>query len=79
MANSTVFRNCLVAMRPTSNAADLPSTHDITTYIHNTFIDSLKQQLQVIICTTTCTYHLAYLNVLHYIIATDHGPCLGNN
>ena len=42
-------------MRPTSKITDLPSTHEITTYIHNAFvkfIDSLKQQLQVFaICT----------------------------
>lgn len=50
VANKATFRNCLVAMRPKSTTADLPSTHDISTYIHNAFIkflDELKGQIQV--------------------------------
>ena len=39
MANKTLFRNCLVAMRPSSMSANLPSKHDVCTYIHNEFID----------------------------------------
>ncbi|KAF9231503.1 hypothetical protein BU15DRAFT_56036, partial [Melanogaster broomeanus] len=42
--------NCLVAMRPNTSKADLPSTHDISTYIHNSFIEflsTLKTRIQV--------------------------------
>ena len=39
MANKTLFRNCLVAMCPSSTSANLPSKHDVCTYIHNEFID----------------------------------------
>ena len=52
MANKATFRNCLIAMRPKSTAADLPLTHDVSTYIHNTFVkflDKLKGWIQVII------------------------------
>ncbi|KIK78605.1 hypothetical protein PAXRUDRAFT_163528 [Paxillus rubicundulus Ve08.2h10] len=30
-------------MQPTATQADLPSTHDISMYIHNTFIDFFKE------------------------------------
>ncbi|KAF8495282.1 hypothetical protein F5888DRAFT_1590632, partial [Russula emetica] len=35
VANKAMFRNCLVAMRPKAKTLDLPSTHDVTKYIHN--------------------------------------------
>ncbi|KAG2352169.1 hypothetical protein BDR07DRAFT_1314957 [Suillus spraguei] len=50
VANKTTFRNCLVAMHPASTTAELPSTHDIKTYIHNAFIkliESVKADIQV--------------------------------
>jgi hypothetical protein len=50
VANKATFRNCLVAMRPAAMKADIPSTHDITTYIHNAFLDffvQLKSDIQV--------------------------------
>jgi hypothetical protein len=50
LANNTVFRNCLVAMRPRSTNKDLPSTHDVVVYIHNQFskhLDSLKASILV--------------------------------
>lgn len=50
VANKVTFRNCLVAMRPSATKVDLPTTHDITTYIHNAFISfmqDLKIELQV--------------------------------
>ena len=50
IANKTTFHNCLVAMCPQSSGNDLPSTHEISTYIHNAFIrfiDNLKTQIQV--------------------------------
>ncbi|KAG1748009.1 uncharacterized protein EDB91DRAFT_1048347 [Suillus paluster] len=42
LANNTTFRNCLVAMHPAATVADLPSTHNVTTYIHNSFIKLIK-------------------------------------
>ncbi|KAF9226875.1 hypothetical protein BS17DRAFT_697130 [Gyrodon lividus] len=50
IASKPTFRNCLAAMRPASTKADLPSTHDISTYVHNKFIlfiKKLKDELQV--------------------------------
>ncbi|KAF8549119.1 hypothetical protein OG21DRAFT_1526024 [Imleria badia] len=41
VANKPMFRNCLVAMCPNATKADLPSTHDVTTYIHNKFSEFL--------------------------------------
>ena len=37
-------------MHPNTKSIDLPSTHNILTYLHNSFIkfiDSLKEQIQV--------------------------------
>ncbi|KAF8230232.1 hypothetical protein L208DRAFT_1282810, partial [Tricholoma matsutake] len=42
MANKALFCNCLVAMRPKSLTKDIPSTHNVTTYIHNKFIERLQ-------------------------------------
>ncbi|KAG2748667.1 hypothetical protein P692DRAFT_20646095, partial [Suillus brevipes Sb2] len=42
LANNTTFRNCLVVMHPTATVADLPSTHNVMTYIHNLFIKLIK-------------------------------------
>ena len=50
VANKAIFRNCLVAMRPAATNADLPSAHDISTFIHNSFIkffDKLRVTIQV--------------------------------
>ncbi|KAG2065558.1 hypothetical protein BDR04DRAFT_1032455, partial [Suillus decipiens] len=50
VADKVTFRNCLVAMRPSSTKLDLPSTHDVMTYVHNSFIDffsKLKSDIQV--------------------------------
>jgi hypothetical protein len=43
VANKATFRNCLVVMRPKMLRVDLPSTHEVTTYIHNKFIVWLKE------------------------------------
>ncbi|KAH7903214.1 hypothetical protein BJ138DRAFT_978473, partial [Hygrophoropsis aurantiaca] len=43
VANNVAFRNCLVAMRPTATQADLPSSHDVTSHIHNSFIDHINE------------------------------------
>ncbi|KAF9226197.1 hypothetical protein BS17DRAFT_697756, partial [Gyrodon lividus] len=50
VASKSTFQNCLVAMKPTAENADLPSMHDVSTYIHNSFIEflgTLKSDLQV--------------------------------
>ena len=50
VANKATFRNCLVTMRPKAIKADLPSTHDIQTYIHNQFVaffNKLKAKFKV--------------------------------
>jgi hypothetical protein len=43
VADKAVFRNCLVAMRPKAGRQDIPSTHDVATYIHNEFVKWLKE------------------------------------
>ena len=43
VADKAVFHNCLVAMRPKAGWQDIPSTHDVATYIHNKFVKWLKE------------------------------------
>ncbi|KAI0244897.1 hypothetical protein BJV78DRAFT_1144378 [Lactifluus subvellereus] len=43
VADKVMFRNCLVAMRPKTTIKDLPSTYDITMYIHNQFVERLQE------------------------------------
>lgn len=50
MANKAIFRNCLIAMHPTATNADLPSTHNVVTYVHKEFISfftTLKTRINV--------------------------------
>jgi hypothetical protein len=50
VANNAAFRNCLVAMRPKATTLDLPSTHDVTKYIHNEcikWLTELKERIRV--------------------------------
>jgi hypothetical protein len=50
LADKVLFRNCLVAMRPNAIKADLPSMHDVTTLMQNSFIDfmeALKARINV--------------------------------
>jgi hypothetical protein len=42
IANKPSFRNCLLAMRPKTIHSDLPSTHEVTKYLHNEFVAWLK-------------------------------------
>ncbi|KAF8228770.1 hypothetical protein L208DRAFT_1124433, partial [Tricholoma matsutake] len=35
VADKVVFCNCLVAMRLKAGQQDIPSTHNVATYIHN--------------------------------------------
>ena len=43
VANKAVFHNCLVGMRPKSTQKDMPSTHDVSMYIHNKFVCRLEE------------------------------------
>ncbi|KAF8239820.1 hypothetical protein L208DRAFT_1235682 [Tricholoma matsutake] len=43
MANKALFCNCLVSMRPKSITKDILSTHNVTTYIHNQFVEWLEE------------------------------------
>ncbi|KAF8232230.1 hypothetical protein L208DRAFT_1273067, partial [Tricholoma matsutake] len=43
VANKTTFHNCLVVMRPKSILQDLPTTHDVTSHLHNEFVKWLTQ------------------------------------
>ncbi|KAF8220039.1 hypothetical protein L208DRAFT_1127592, partial [Tricholoma matsutake] len=43
VANKASFHNCLVSMRPKSITKDIPSTHNVTTYIHNQFVKQLEE------------------------------------
>jgi hypothetical protein len=52
VAGKNLFRNCLVAMRPKAVRLDMPSTHDITTYIHNQFVVWLKELKTDILVST---------------------------
>lgn len=46
IADNATFRNTLVAMRPNATKADLPSTHNVMTYLSNAFTKFIKD-LQV--------------------------------
>jgi hypothetical protein len=43
ITGKAMFCNCLIAMRPKVGSVDLPTTHDITVYIHNKFIELLRK------------------------------------
>ncbi|KAF8222901.1 hypothetical protein L208DRAFT_1319775 [Tricholoma matsutake] len=43
VADKALFHNCLVVMRPKSTTKDIPSTHNIMTYIHNQFVERLQE------------------------------------
>ncbi|KIL54920.1 hypothetical protein M378DRAFT_46170, partial [Amanita muscaria Koide BX008] len=43
LVNKPVFRNCLVVMRPKTKTRELPSSHDVATYLHNEYITWLKE------------------------------------
>ncbi|KZT31287.1 hypothetical protein SISSUDRAFT_957387, partial [Sistotremastrum suecicum HHB10207 ss-3] len=49
-AGSAAFRNALTSMRPHTKSSELPSSHDVSVYINNQYIDLLnefKEQFQV--------------------------------
>ena len=37
VVNKPIFCNCLITMRPKMRSKELPSIHDVVTYIHNKF------------------------------------------
>ena len=43
VADKATFCNCLVTMRPKTCVQELPSTHDVVTYIHNQFVNHLNE------------------------------------
>ena len=43
VTDKSLFRNCLVIMRPKMIIPDLPSTHTVADYIHNQFVTQLKK------------------------------------
>ena len=53
VADKVSFRNCLVSMRPSATKIDIPSTHDITVYLHNafsSFFKKIQEEIKVIGC-----------------------------
>ncbi|KAM6491740.1 hypothetical protein JOM56_012780, partial [Amanita muscaria] len=43
LADKATFQNCLMAMRPKTRSADLPSTYDVKIYLNNAFVKHLEQ------------------------------------
>ncbi|KAF8478745.1 hypothetical protein DFH94DRAFT_619600, partial [Russula ochroleuca] len=43
VANKATFCNCLVAMRPKTIKADLPTTYNVMSHLHNEFVGWLQQ------------------------------------
>lgn len=49
-ADDLTFQNCLTTMKPDATKADIPSTHEVSTHIHNEFVawlKSLKEEIRV--------------------------------
>lgn len=44
--DNLTFRNCLVSMRPNAVNNDIPTIHNVMTFIHNEFV-SFMEQLKV--------------------------------
>ncbi|KAF8198601.1 hypothetical protein BJ912DRAFT_801757, partial [Pholiota molesta] len=50
LVDNLAFRNSLIAMRPKTTTADLPSSYDVKVYLHNEFvkyISELKKSIMV--------------------------------
>ncbi|KAM6489940.1 hypothetical protein JOM56_014519, partial [Amanita muscaria] len=39
LADKKTFHNCLVQMRPSTKSNDLCSAYDVSTHLHNEFVD----------------------------------------
>jgi hypothetical protein len=59
VASKATFRNCLVAMRPKAKIVDLPSTHNVTKYIHNQFVEWLKDLKKDIAVSNAVIHYLS--------------------
>lgn len=58
-----VFRNCLVSMCPQATCNDVPSTHDVTTYIHNEFVKFMQELKQsIMVSKIDIKYHITHAN-----------------
>ena len=62
LADKAVFHNCLIVMRLQAICNDLPSTHDVETYIHNQFVNWLKQlKREILVNCIEMKQHETYL------------------
>ena len=52
IVDKATFRNCLVSMHPNSIKADIPTTHAITLYIQNQFVEFINK-LKETICVSS--------------------------
>lgn len=43
-ADNLFFQNTLVAMRPLTKLKELPSAHQVTNYLHNEFVRTMKEK-----------------------------------
>ncbi|KAG1778616.1 hypothetical protein EV702DRAFT_967569 [Suillus placidus] len=64
VVNKASFRNCLVAMRPAATKVDIPSMHNVTNYIHNSFVKffakfKLDMQVRIVCICGQCHTTLA--------------------
>jgi hypothetical protein len=53
VADKAMFCNCLVMMRPKSMQKEIPSTHNVTRYIHNEFVRRVEELKRDIIVSQT--------------------------
>ncbi|KAI9567029.1 hypothetical protein HD554DRAFT_2024527, partial [Boletus coccyginus] len=59
--------NCLVAVQPNTTKADLPSTHNISTFIHNEFVEFIKHLKAEIQVHHTIFYFLFSANLYTHL------------
>jgi len=43
VAEKTTFRNVLASMRPQVSKKDIPSAHEVSSYLHNEYSDWMSQ------------------------------------
>jgi hypothetical protein len=76
VANKAMFRNCLVAMRPKTTNADVPTTHDVMSHLHNEFVgwlQELKADIEVLESITLKTRSLTFQAAPGLISTTADG------
>ena len=47
----SIYCNTLVAMRPATMKKEMPSAHEVSTYIHNKFVEWLKDTKKAVLNT----------------------------